>query len=226
MIGFDVLASDNDAVASDANRNQITWNSPTDKPFNDPSLWGTLELSTDNSFLPILDKEAPTAPGNLTADEAGTTLTWDPSTDNIAVNTYILYDGNIAVDTIYAKATGNSYTYSDLAAGTHTLGVVAGDNYWNKSAKSTVDVEIVTSVEHNAISHFSMFPNPSTGIVNIVTKSSTNATLEVYNMTGKLIMTLDFTKDCQLDLTDANSGLYFIYLKTEDGVQVEKLILQ
>jgi len=40
VIGFDVLVSDNDAVASDANRNQITWTSLTTSAFNDPSHMG------------------------------------------------------------------------------------------------------------------------------------------------------------------------------------------
>ena len=73
VIGFDVLLSDNDAVASDANRNQITWNSPTDKPFNDPSLFGVLKFVGSGSgyFEVIPDKEKPTAPATVTA-----TLRW------------------------------------------------------------------------------------------------------------------------------------------------------
>lgn len=170
------------------------------------------------------DDEPPSDPSNLAAD--GSTLTWDASTDNIGVFHYVLYDGDTEIASIAAKETDNTYTFADLTEGTHTLGVMATDQSGNESDKVTVDVDIVISVENNKVDYFTLYPNPSTGIVNIRTKTSAIATLEVYNMTGKLIMSEDFTKDYRLDLTDVNSGLYFIYLKTEDGVQVEKLILQ
>jgi predicted secreted protein len=171
-----------------------------------------------------IDTESPTDPSNLAAD--GSTLTWDASTDNIGVFHYVLYDGETMIASIAAKETDNTYTFAGLTEGTHTLGVMATDQSGNESDMVTVDTEIVISVEDNKLDYFTLYPNPTTGIVNILTNSSAIATLEVYNMTGKLIMTTDFTKDYRLDLTDVNSGLYFIYLKTEDGVQVEKLILQ
>lgn len=171
-----------------------------------------------------VDEEAPTDPSNLAAD--GATITWDASNDNIGVFHYILYDGDTEVASIAAKETDNTYTFTGLAEGTHTLGVVAIDQSGNESGMSTVDSDIVISVKDNQIDFFSIYPNPSTGIVNIVTNTSNVATLEVYNMTGKLIMSEDFTKDYLLEMSDANSGLYFIFLKTEEGVQVEKLILQ
>lgn len=120
--------------------------------------------------------------------------------------------------------TDNTYTFADLADGAHTLGVVAADQTGNESTMSTIDIAV--SIEDNNLDFFSLYPNPSTGIVNIVTNTSSTVVLEVYNMAGKLIMTQDFTKECQLNLFDVNKGMYFIYLKTEDGVQVEKLILQ
>jgi hypothetical protein len=51
QIGFDVLVSDNDAVASDAHRNQITFVSKTDKPYNDASLFGTLQFEQMGSSI-------------------------------------------------------------------------------------------------------------------------------------------------------------------------------
>jgi hypothetical protein len=183
----------------------------------------------DNIALKDLgvDDIAPTAPVNLAANEAGDTITWDASVDNIGVAAYKIYDGETEVKTITAKAAGNLYAFSDLTEGDHTLGVVAVDQSGNESAMSTVDVNIVIeSIENNEVDYFSIYPNPSTGIVNIITRTSAMVTLEVYDITGKMIISKDFTKDYQLDLSGAYSGLYFILLKTKDGVQVEKLILQ
>lgn len=186
-----------------------------------------IEYLFDNiSLLDLgIDKEAPSAPANLAADKD--TITWDASTDNIGVYTYILYDGATAVDTISAIDTVNTYTFTNLTAGTHTLGVVAADQSGNESTMSTVDIDIIdVGIKANTISEFAIFPNPSTGIVTIESDLSTATTLEVYSITGKLIMSDEFTGSYRLDMTKTNSGLYLIYLKTINGVQVEKLILR
>lgn len=172
-----------------------------------------------------VDDEAPSAPGNLAAD--GATITWDASTDNIGISSYILYDGDTEVITKAALDSGNTHTFIDLSVGTHTVGVVAVDPSGNLSTMATIDVEITeVGIENNTLSHIAIFPNPSTGIVNINAESAAIITLEVYNMAGMMIMSDDFTKDYQLDMNAANSGMYYIYLKTEDGVRVEKIIIQ
>jgi len=173
-----------------------------------------------------IDEEAPSAPGNLAADAAGTTITWDASTDNIGVYKYKVSDGTTEVATINAKAADNSYTFADLTEGAHTLGVVATDQSGNESSKSTVDVEIVLSVENNEIDYFTVYPNPSEGIVNITTESNSLATLEVYTITGKLLATYEFDSEFVLDMRTAGAGLYILYLKSEGKVDISRLIIE
>lgn len=223
IIGFDVLISDNDAVASDANRNQITWNSPTDKPFNDPSLFGTLKLSSENAFVAVPDNEKPTDPTNLAADDS--TLTWDAATDNIAVLQYILYNGNSAVDTLYAKETGNTYTFSGLGLGEHTLGVVAIDNSGNKSAKATVVVTIEESgVDKNYASFTKVYPNPSNGVFNVLTEGYTDVNIVVYNIAGKEVVNDVFNEKYSFKLTE--TGVYFVHLNNGNEVETVKIIVR
>jgi hypothetical protein len=173
-----------------------------------------------------VDTEAPTAPANLAADEAGTTITWDASTDNIGVFKYKISDGATDVATTNAKATGNTYTFTDLTEGAHTLGVVATDQSGNESGKSTVDVNIVLSVENNEAEYFTVYPNPSEGIVNITTESNSLTTLEVYTITGKLIASYGFNSKFVLDMRTAGAGLYILYLKSEGHVDISRLIIE
>jgi hypothetical protein len=222
LIGFDVLASDND---SDDGRNQVTWNSQTAMPWNDVSLFGTLKLSSEMALVAIPDLEKPSDPTNLSVNATDTTLSWDASTDNIAVHTYIIYDGNSSVDTVYGKNTGNTYKFTDLEAGNHTLGVTAVDNSGNKSGKATVDITIeATGLDRNYKSFTKIYPNPSNGVFNIISENNTDIHLAVYNIAGKEVVNEVFNQQYTLNLTA--SGVYYVKLNNGKRVETVKLIVR
>ena len=175
-----------------------------------------------------VDMMAPTAPANLTADSTGTKISWDPSLDNVGVSSYIIYNGETEVATRTALETNNTYTFSDLAEGSHTLGVVASDQSGNLSEMATVDVEIAIeeSLENHTLNSFAVYPNPSTGQVNIVGNETGEASLEIYTLTGKMVYSSQIYDDLQIDMTSMDKGIYMLYLKTDEDVQIEKLILQ
>lgn len=229
-IGFDVLLSDNDAVASNPNRNQITWNSPTDKPFNDPSQFGTLVLADGGYFWSKPDLEKPTAPENLvgTMDGTDVVLTWDPSTDNIVVQSYVIFQGSAQDTVIYAKLTGNTFKVIGLTAGeTYKFSVLAMDLYGNKSAKTTTDdILIPTNVKEQTESHMMVYPNPSNGLFTIVSEGTATVSLEVYNLTGGLVASSVFTQNTRLDLSKYSKGVYFLHLSADGKTQVTKLIVR
>ncbi|PAM93323.1 hypothetical protein B4N84_18575, partial [Flavobacterium sp. IR1] len=95
------------------------------------------------------DEEAPSSPSALTASEVGyetATLTWEASTDNVAVTRYtISEDGEEAANT-----TSTSTTISDLTPGTtYTITVTAVDAAGNISEASE-EVEITTNEDTEA----------------------------------------------------------------------------
>jgi len=227
LFGFDVLWSDNDATATDANRNQITWNSPTDRTFNDPSLFGVLQLTPSGSFTSVLDTEKPSNPTNLVAVATGSNvlLTWDASTDNRVVQSYILFDKTTAVDTILAVKTGNKFTFKNLTAGSHRFGVTAVDVYGNKSSKTSTD-NFTVSVNNLAKSRIQLYPNPTTGVVNISADDSKLTNLSVYNVVGELVRSVEFTKSLTLDLSANLKGVYFLHLTSDGNTQISKLIIK
>ncbi len=231
LIGFDVLLSDNDATASDANRNQFTWNSPTDKPFNDPSLFGVLEIVGSGSgyFNVIPDAENPSKPANVVATVTGANvaLTWDASTDNRVVQHYIIFRGTTALDTILAVQTGNTYAISALAPGDYIFGVTAMDVYGNKSTKTSAPkVTVVSGIEELSDSHMMVYPNPSTGIFTIKSESNVSVSLNVYNITGGLVTSAEFAENFILDLSSYSKGVYFLHLKAEGKTFITKLVIQ
>lgn len=86
----------------------------------------------------VADKQAPTAPQNLTAisvSQTSISLKWTSSTDNVAVSSYLIYKDS----TYIASTTGTTYTVSGLAASTtYNFYVKAKDARGNISTGSNV----------------------------------------------------------------------------------------
>ena len=99
------------------------------------------ELQTDATTPispPPADAQPPTAPSGLAITGQTTssiTLSWNASSDNVAVAGYGRYRGGVLVN----GAEGTTHTYSDLACGTsYTLGVDAYDAAGNRSPVNSV----------------------------------------------------------------------------------------
>jgi hypothetical protein len=227
-MGFDVLVSDNDdaAAVNDANRNQITFVSPTDKAFNDPSLFATLQLEGSGMFSLITDLEAPSAPPDLAGDpvDDDVTLSWGQSTDNIAIMSYYVYQGTSLIDTVLAEESGaNTYSVTDLDDGDYTFGVEAVDNHGNVSTKSEVEVTVehIVFVFNPTIQEITVYPNPTANELNI--RGVENITnIEVIGLTGNVIRTF---KDVSTILVDElPNGLYILKIYTADEVYTGRFI--
>lgn len=83
----------------------------------------------------------------------------------------------------------------------------------------------VLGVEDNTFNMFALYPNPSTGIVNIQTKN--NLDIIVYEITGKMVFTeSNISNGDQLNLSNLNAGLYIV--KMFDGISesIQKLIIK
>ncbi|WP_438446362.1 sugar-binding protein [Gorillibacterium sp. sgz5001074] len=103
LIGFDVAVNDEDT--GNGRDSQIMWAGTGDN-WSNTSSFGELLLSGSKQSA---DTVAPTAPANLTSLSKAMTsvdLTWHPSTDNMGVTGYDVYNGSILAGTV------TSVTYS------------------------------------------------------------------------------------------------------------------
>jgi len=83
-----------------------------------------------------------------------------------------------------------------------------------------------TNLTNNVENHILVYPNPTTGIVNINLtglKDLSGLSLQITDVSGKIIEQSNNTK---IDLSNQPSGIYFIKIKTDEGVFVEKLIVE
>lgn len=89
-------------------------------------------------------------------------------------------------------------------------------------------VEQLLSVEEFSSNDFALFPNPATSIVNIKLKnvSSGNASVEVIDVQGKIVMQNVINESLQLNVRNLEAGLYFVKLKQNNNQTIKKLIIE
>ena len=101
---------------------------------------------------------------------------------------------------------------------------------WSIDAGSTfVETEVecatlrVDSVKANI---FSVYPNPASQLVTVSSKSQ-NATVEIYNVTGRRILskTLSFG-DNRINVSSLKSGVYLARFISDDRTETKKLIIK
>jgi hypothetical protein len=138
-------------------------------------------------------------------------------------STYTFNPGNI---------TGNPIAVSPTVSTTYT---VTGANAFNcsSSAVSTISVSLCTGVEEitntTTPNVISIFPNPADSYIEIYNTVTTDkTTINVYDVTGKLITTkeADFYKE-YIDMSKFAKGLYFVeVMNGEKRIYKTKIIKQ
>jgi len=227
-IGFDILASDDDT--NPAVRNQVSYHSPVTTIYRDAASWATIVLTENGKFVKAEDNIAPTAPGNVTAEIVNTTnvkLTWDVSTDNIVVQSYVIFNGNTPIDTVVADCSKakNSVTIRNLADGTYTFKVKAVDLYGNASASASSNtVTIITDAVAHVSTGLSIYPNPVADVLNI--RSSDNVRqITLYNITGQACRVFMInSNNANIDLSNLNPGIYFIKAETDNSNVIQRIM--
>lgn len=84
-----------------------------------------------------------------------------------------------------------------------------------------------------------VYPNPSHGKFTVAAGSNSKYSLDIYNMMGEKVVELlsggvnglnsttqSLNNSITLDLSEANNGVYFLQLRSEDGVVTKKIVLQ
>ncbi len=92
----------------------------------------------------------------------------------------------------------------------------------------TTTVQNPAGIEKNTLSGFTIYPNPSSGTVNISVQNFTEkAIITVTDILGKAV--LDSTiegSETSLDISSLNSGVYFITLDNDKYIVTKKLVIK
>lgn len=83
-------------------------------------------------------------------------------------------------------------------------------------------ISLMTPYEEN----IRVFPNPNNGNFIIDLGSAKNATIEIYSISGQLILKKSIKNITKFDLMDYSKGIYFIRAETENKVTIQKISYQ
>ncbi len=89
-----------------------------------------------------------------------------------------------------------------------------------------------TNINDFSQNDFSIYPNPTNGIVNIFLKNeiSANTGIVVSSINGRVVLSKNYNttnrKNISIDLTGNAKGVYFVNIKSGGKVSSEKIILK
>ena len=88
---------------------------------------------------------------------------------------------------------------------------------------STTAVNELPSSDFN----FQVYPNPTSEVFNLKMSQFENVQIKIYNIYGECIhQQISKSTNQQIDLSSQPNGIYFLQLKTEQGVITKKIIIQ
>ena len=116
-----------------------------------------------------------------------------------------------------------SYTFTIVGDNDYFCGV-----HGAFSMSGTITVQNNLSVNDFKIgSNFNLYPNPANNILNVAFKNEIpNGTFEVYDMLGKQLLSqkLNYNKLASIDISNFNSGLYFIKVSHNGKSETKQFI--
>ena len=84
---------------------------------------------------------------------------------------------------------------------------------------------LMTGIEESTNETFMIYPNPSSGKFTIETKEQ-ETEISIVNVVGEKILSLKMISDkSEIDLNEQPNGIYFLNIKTENGIANKKLII-
>ena len=72
----------------------------------------------------------------------------------------------------------------------------------------------------------SIYPNPFADVVNVTFENKLKSNISISEISGKVVFSINTSNDINLDLSNLNSGIYFISIKNELGTSVKQVVKQ
>ena len=151
-----------------------------------------------------------------TIGDLQTSVTDDPYTTDD--NTAILYNFNEGTGLSTVNEADNKDATLQCSAGDCTNGEV----WW-------IDLSTTTALAKNSATSFSIYPNPTDNTFVIQAEDNEEIKkVELFNISGKSVQTVNFDNDVRttnIDVSDLQTGVYFVKTTTDKGIGTKKIII-
>ena len=124
-------------------------------------------------------------------------------------------------------AAGKTYTHTFTSAGSKTIRM-EGYTSGNCVGTTSVQVNIVASGLMEAANAMGMelFPNPASNEVSISWTNGGSGSIELFDVSGKLVLTAEVSSGNKLNLAGLTKGVYLLKLSNQDQSAFKKLIIE
>ncbi len=86
--------------------------------------------------------------------------------------------------------------------------------------------DVGAGLNENTLTGVSIYPNPSTGLINITNANATANTIVVYDMVGKVVTTKEAENSTTIDLTSKGTGIYLVEVSNQNGSLLERVVIK
>jgi len=230
IIGTAGSASDNGMGISISYDGGVTWDAITQNYSFLASAWIDIETGwsgTDasaTSGMYIFGN--PPAPGNLeaTVDVLEVMLTWDaPETNGLELLGYNVFRNDEMINT--ELVTTEEYIDADAPIGIFEYYVTAVYT-GGESDPSNVVTIIVTNIIDNTQKLLKVYPNPAVDVLNIEAPAIINR-VRIMNIVGQTVYSNTAQhSNSRINISDFESGVYFVQIETELGTSTQKIVVE
>jgi hypothetical protein len=146
---------------------------------------------------------------------------WEVMIDGVSGGTFAS-PAPVASVNFYGN-TGNDYYIDNVSYSSPAVGCPG------PRAEASVVVNDCSNINENGYNEFSVYPNPNSGSFFIENLGNSNAaTVSITDVQGKEVYTTSFNTNNRIsvDMSNLEKGMYMVTVKSENGVQVENVIVQ
>ncbi|MCY1221306.1 hypothetical protein D3C87_342720 [compost metagenome] len=179
-------------------------------------------------------------PDRLELRMSTATTTVVPSTGPTDVGSFttvgVTINPTLVAGFVYPKTwTQYTYTVSGLTGATPVkfgfrYFVTAGGPNGNNSdiiGIDTFSVDRTLNTSDFFANNFSMYPNPSTGLVNLASKNNVAInTIQITDLNGRVVRNINTNSvsETQINISDLTTGMYFLNIQTDLGSGTTKIV--
>jgi hypothetical protein len=82
------------------------------------------------------------------------------------------------------------------------------------------------NIDQAELNGVSVYPNPSSGVINITNDAGSENTIEVFNTVGQVVTEKEVSSDTTINLSSHGTGVYFVKVSNETGSIMERVVIQ